>query len=88
MTTKRNAVPKTTLRQKAQLMSGSEIERTLVEAGSRKFWEKNGGVGWLGTWSESASRASPLAERAGQNDSAGRKRKGSRRHARYHVLSR
>ena len=47
MTIKKNAVRKTSLRQKAQLMSGSEIERTLVRL-AHEILEKNGGVEGLG----------------------------------------
>src|ERR1022692_157862 len=47
MTLKKNAVRKTEFRQKAQLMSGSEIERTLVRL-AHEILEKNGGVDGLG----------------------------------------
>jgi len=47
MTIKKSAVQKTALRQKAQLMSGSEIERTLVRL-VHEILEKNGGVDGLG----------------------------------------
>src|SRR6202163_2157636 len=64
MTTKRNAVPKTTLRQKAQLMSGSEIDRTLVRL-AHEILEKDGGVdgsGLIGI----RRRGVPIAERLGK----------------------
>src|ERR1700688_4055144 len=64
MTTKRNAVPKTTLRQKAQLMSGSEIERTLVRL-AHEILEKNGGVDGLGLVGI-RRRGVPIAERLGK----------------------
>src|ERR1700738_492776 len=64
MTIKRNAVAKTTLRQKAQLMSGSEIERTLVRR-SREMLEKNGGVDGLGLIGI-RRRGVPIAERLGK----------------------
>ena len=47
MTIKKSAIQKTALRQKAQLMSGSEIERTLVRL-AHEILEKNGGVDGLG----------------------------------------
>src|SRR5277367_1196659 len=43
MTIRKNAVRKTALRQKAQLMSASEIERTLVRL-AHEILEKNSGV--------------------------------------------
>src|SRR5258708_37871823 len=64
MTIKKNAVPKTTLRQKAQLMSGSEIERTLVRL-AHEILEKNGGAdGWgvVGI----RRRGVPIADRLGK----------------------
>src|SRR2546421_120116 len=64
MTTKRNTVPKTTLRQKAQLMSGSEIERTLVRL-AHEILEKNGGVDGLG-FVGIRRRGVPIAERLGK----------------------
>ena len=64
MTTKRNTVPKTTLRQKAQLMSGSEIERTLVRL-AHEILEKNGGVDGLGLVGI-RRRGVPIAERLGK----------------------
>ena len=57
MTVKKNAVRKTALRQKAQLMSGSEIERTLVRL-AHEILEKNGGVDGLVS-SESADVVFP-----------------------------
>src|SRR6202521_810723 len=64
MTIKRNTVPKTTLRQKAQLMSGSEIERTLVRL-AHEILEKNGGVDGLGLVGI-RRRGVPIAERLGK----------------------
>ena len=64
MTTKRNTVPQTTLRQKAQLMSGSEIERTLVRL-AHEILEKNGGVDGLGLVGI-RRRGVPIAERLGK----------------------
>src|SRR5258707_171557 len=61
MTTKRNAVPKTALRQKAQLMSASEMERTLVRL-AHEILEKSGGVDGLGLVGI-RRRGVPLAER-------------------------
>ena len=55
MTIKRNAVHKTALRQKAQLMSASEIERTLVRL-AHEILEKNSGVEGLGPSVERSSR--------------------------------
>src|SRR6202521_1436587 len=65
MTIKRNTVPKTTLRQKAQLMSGSEIERTLVRL-AHEIAERNGGVEGLGLVGI-RRRGVPIAERLGQS---------------------
>ena len=64
MTIKKNAVPKTALRQKAQLMSGSEIERTLVRL-AHEILEKNGGVDGLGLVGI-RRRGVPIAERLGK----------------------
>jgi pyrimidine operon attenuation protein/uracil phosphoribosyltransferase len=64
MTLKKNAVPKTTLRQKSQLMSGSEIERTLVRL-AHEILEKNGGVEGLGLVGI-RRRGVPIAERLGK----------------------
>lgn len=64
MTIKRNAVPKSTLRQKSQLMSGSEIERTLVRL-AHEILEKNGGVEGLGLVGI-RRRGVPIAERLGK----------------------
>ncbi len=64
MTTKKNAVRKTTLKQKAQLMSGSEIERTLVRL-AHEILEKNGGVDGLGLVGI-RRRGVPIAERLGK----------------------
>ena len=58
-----NAV-KSTLRQKAQLMSDSEIERTLVRL-AHQILEKNGGVEGLGLVGI-RRRGVPLAERLGK----------------------
>jgi len=63
MTTK-NSVRKTGLRQKAQLMSASEIERTLVRL-AYEIVEKNGGVEGLGLVGI-RRRGVPLAERLGK----------------------
>ena len=64
MTIKKNVVAKTTLRQKAQLMSGSEIERTLVRL-AHEILEKNGGVDGLGLVGI-RRRGVPIAERLGK----------------------
>src|ERR1035441_2947799 len=64
MTIKKNAVRKTALRQKAQLMSGSEIERTLVRL-AHEILEKNGGVEGLGLVGI-RRRGVPIAERLGK----------------------
>lgn len=64
MATKKNAVYKTPLREKAQLMSGSEIERTLVRL-AHEILEKNGGVDGLGLVGI-RRRGVPIAERLGK----------------------
>src|SRR6202142_1186028 len=64
MTMKKHAVRKTTLTQKAQLMSGSEIERTLVRL-VHEILEKNGGVEGLGLVGI-RRRGVPIAERLGK----------------------
>src|ERR1700693_2824117 len=64
MTIKKNAVRKTALTQKAQLMSGSEIERTLVRL-AHEILEKNGGVEGLGLVGI-RRRGVPIAERLGK----------------------
>src|ERR1039457_6262540 len=64
MTLKKNAVRKTEFRQKAQLMSGSEIERTLVRL-AHEILEKNGGVDGLGLVGI-RRRGVPIAERLGK----------------------
>src|SRR3979409_799106 len=64
MTIKKNTVPKTALRQKAQLMSGSEIERTLVRL-AHEILEKNGGVDGLGLVGI-RRRGVPIAARLGK----------------------
>ena len=64
MTIKKNAVRKTALRLKAQLMSGSEIERTLVRL-AHEILEKNGGVEGLGLVGI-RRRGVPIAERIGK----------------------
>src|SRR5271157_2125186 len=64
MTFKENAVRKPTLRQIAQLMSGSEIERTLVRL-AHEILEKNGGVDGLGLVGI-RRRGVPIAERLGK----------------------
>ena len=61
---KNNAVAKTTLQQKAQLMSDSEIERTLVRL-AHQILEKNGGVDGLGLVGI-RRRGVPIAERLGK----------------------
>ncbi|MFZ1919218.1 MAG: bifunctional pyr operon transcriptional regulator/uracil phosphoribosyltransferase PyrR [Terriglobales bacterium] len=64
MTTKKNTVPKTGLTQKAQLMSASEIERTLVRL-AHQILEKNSGLDGLGLVGI-RRRGVPLAERLGK----------------------
>src|SRR6202142_3831010 len=64
MTVKKNAVRKTALRQKSQLMSASEIERTLVRL-AHQILEKNGGVDGLGLVGI-RRRGVPIAERLGK----------------------
>jgi len=64
MTTKKNTVPKTGLHQKAQLMSASEIERTLVRL-AHQILEKNSGLDGLGLVGI-RRRGVPLAERLGR----------------------
>ena len=64
MTVKKNAIRKTTLRQKSQLMSASEIERTLVRL-AHQILEKNGGVDGLGLVGI-RRRGVPLADRLGK----------------------
>ena len=64
MSTKKVAIPKTVLRQKAQLMSASEIERTLVRL-AHEILEKNGGVEGLGLVGI-RRRGVPIAERLGK----------------------
>ncbi|HKN17410.1 MAG TPA: bifunctional pyr operon transcriptional regulator/uracil phosphoribosyltransferase PyrR [Candidatus Sulfotelmatobacter sp.] len=61
MTIKKNAVRKTALRLKAQLMSSSEIERTLVRL-AHEILEKNGGADGLGLVGI-RRRGVPIAER-------------------------
>jgi len=61
---KSSAVAKTTLQQKAQLMSSSEIERTLVRL-AHQILEKNGGVEGLGLVGI-RRRGVPIAERLGK----------------------
>ena len=61
---KSNAVTKTGLQQKAQLMSSSEIERTLVRL-AHQILEKNGGVDGLGLVGI-RRRGVPIAERLGK----------------------
>ncbi len=62
--TSKNHARKTGLRQKAQLMSASEIERTLVRL-AYEIVEKNGGVESLGLVGI-RRRGVPLAERLGK----------------------
>jgi pyrimidine operon attenuation protein / uracil phosphoribosyltransferase len=64
MTTKKNTIPQTGLRQKAQLMSASEIERTLVRL-AHQILEKNSGLDGLGLVGI-RRRGVPLAERLGK----------------------
>src|ERR1039458_6311320 len=64
MTIKQNAARRTTLKQKAQLMSGSEIERTLVRL-AHEILEKNGGIDGLGLVGIRRPGV-PLAERLGK----------------------
>ena len=64
MTVKKNAVRKTALQQKAQLMSASEIERTLVRL-AHEILERNSGVDGLGLVGI-RRRGVPLAERLGK----------------------
>jgi pyrimidine operon attenuation protein/uracil phosphoribosyltransferase len=61
---KNSAVAKTALRQKTQLMSDSEIERTLVRL-AHQILEKNSGVDGLGLVGI-RRRGVPLAERLGK----------------------
>ena len=60
----KSTTPKSTLRQKAQLMSASEIERTLVRL-AHEIVEKNGGFQGLGLVGI-RRRGVPLAERLGK----------------------
>jgi pyrimidine operon attenuation protein / uracil phosphoribosyltransferase len=60
----KNATPKSGLRQKAQLMSASEIERTLVRL-AHEIVEKNNGVEGLGLVGI-RRRGVPIAERLGK----------------------
>jgi pyrimidine operon attenuation protein/uracil phosphoribosyltransferase len=60
----KNATPKSGLRQKAQLMSASEIERTLVRL-AHEIVEKNNGVDGLGLVGI-RRRGVPIAERLGK----------------------
>ena len=62
--TAKNSARKTALRQKAQLMSASEIERTLVRL-AYEIVEKNGGVEALGLVGI-RRRGVPIAERLGK----------------------
>ena len=64
MSIKKNTVRTTALRQKSQLMSGSEIERTLVRL-AHEILEKNGGVEGLGLVGI-RRRGVPIAERLGK----------------------
>src|ERR1035437_7724930 len=73
MTLKKNAVRKTEFRQKAQLMSRSEIERTLVRL-AHEILEKNGGVDGLGLVGI-RRRGVPIAERLGKEMQQGAKKK-------------
>ena len=60
----KNPTPKSPLRQKAQLMSASEIERTLVRL-AHEIVEKNGGIDGLGLVGI-RRRGVPIAERLGK----------------------
>jgi pyrimidine operon attenuation protein / uracil phosphoribosyltransferase len=60
----KSSTPKSVLRQKAQLMSASEIERTLVRL-AHEIAEKNGGVDGLGLVGI-RRRGVPMAERLGK----------------------
>src|SRR5450432_4432702 len=62
--TAKNPSRKTALRQKSQLMSASEIERTLVRL-AHEILEKNGGVEGLGLVGI-RRRGVPIAERLGR----------------------
>jgi pyrimidine operon attenuation protein / uracil phosphoribosyltransferase len=64
MTVKKNAIRTTALQQKAQLMSATEIERTLVRL-AHEILEKNSGVDDLGLVGI-RRRGVPLAERLGK----------------------
>ncbi len=65
MTVKKNSLRKTAaLHQKAQLMSASEIERTLVRL-AHEILEKNGGIDGLGLVGI-RRRGVPIAERLGK----------------------
>lgn len=64
MTVKKHAVRKTALHQKAQLMSASEIERTLVRL-AHEILEKNSGTEGLGLVGI-RRRGVPIAERLGK----------------------
>ena len=64
MATKKNTASKTGLREKVQLMSASEIERTLVRL-AHEILEKNQGVDGLGLVGI-RRRGVPLAERLGK----------------------
>ena len=59
-----NPLPKANLRQKAELMSASEIERTLVRL-AHEIVERNGGVDGLG-FVGIRRRGVPLAQRLGK----------------------
>lgn len=59
-----NAAPQSNLREKAQLMSSSEIERTLVRL-AHEIIEKNNGINNLGLVGV-RRRGVPLAQRLGQ----------------------
>jgi pyrimidine operon attenuation protein/uracil phosphoribosyltransferase len=59
-----NAAPQSNLREKAQLMSSSEIERTLVRL-AHEIIEKNNGISNLGLVGV-RRRGVPLAQRLGQ----------------------
>ena len=74
------------LRQKAQLMSASEIERTLVRL-AYEIVEKNGGVDGLGLVGI-RRRGVPIAERLGKIITRIENRRSSGRHIGHHFLSR
>ena len=77
---------KTGLKQKAQLMSASEIERTLVRL-AYEIVEKNGGVAGLGLVGI-RRRGVPIAERLGKIITRIENAKSARRNLGYNFLPR